>query len=91
MPSAWPDSTPPDETDKPGGNVPLKKLYVYGLVPPLAVIVCEYAVCTVPTVNTQLVPPPPGDSVIAGQVCTTSVYALAPEQLFTSVAWTVKL
>jgi hypothetical protein len=46
-PVAVPEITPADESVKPLGNVPDTTLYVYGLTPPDAESVNEYAVPTV--------------------------------------------
>lgn len=39
----------------PGGSLPLAKLHVYGVVPPVAVSVCEYGVPTTPVFNAVVV------------------------------------
>ncbi len=44
-----PESTPPLDKLVPVGTVPLDTLHVFGAVPPVAVIVCEYALPTVPS------------------------------------------
>jgi hypothetical protein len=80
-----PESTPAEESVKPAGNVPELLLYVYGLVPPPAVIVTLYAVPTVPLANGSA-----GDSVIVPQAGVTA-YCRVPEQPAESVASTVKV
>ncbi len=43
-----PEIVPPDESVKPPGSAPVLTLQVYGVVPPLAASVVEYAVPTCP-------------------------------------------
>jgi hypothetical protein len=43
-----PEIAPAEESVKPAGSVPDDRLHVYGVVPPLAWAVAEYAVPTVP-------------------------------------------
>jgi hypothetical protein len=57
-----PDKTPPEESERPPGRVPLVTLNAYGAVPPEAVIVWLYADPTDAAGNE------PGRSVIAGQL-----------------------
>lgn len=53
---------PPDESVTPAGSVPAVIAKVYGAVPPVAVIGCEYAEPVVPFGKAA------GDSIIVGQV-----------------------
>ncbi len=63
VPVGVPLRTPPLERLKPLGNEPEVTAYVYGPIPPDAVIVWLYAVLCVPAVSGEA-----GDSVIVGAV-----------------------
>jgi hypothetical protein len=78
-----PETKPAEFNVNPAGSEPLKRLKVYGPVPPLAVMVWLNAVPTVPA-DSEV-------SEIAGQLATATLYTLVPEQLFPSVACTVNV
>lgn len=50
-----PESVPPVERLNPAGNMPEPRLQLYGVVPPLAASVVEYATLTCPAVSVEVV------------------------------------
>jgi hypothetical protein len=79
-----PEITPAVDNVSPVGSVPLPRLNEYGLVPPVNVIVCVYAVPEVPPGRLD------GDKAVPVQLTVTE-YCWLPVQLYVSVACTVKV
>src|SRR5471030_2180035 len=83
-PVGVPERTPAVESVRPPGRVPIVTVKVYGLLPPLAVMVWLYAAVVVPSGSAC------GFIVIVGQVMVI-VYDRVPLQPLLAVALTVKV
>jgi hypothetical protein len=81
-----PDNLPPVESINPLGRSPLDSEKLYGLLPPLAVMVVSYARPTLRPVGRVA-----GFNVIVGQPAMVMVYCRSPVQPWLSVATIVKV
>ena len=79
-----PERVPAEESVKPAGKAPVRRLKLYGAMPPLPVKVWLYGVPSEPFGSIE------GAMPIVGQVIWI-VYARPPVQLLASPAWMVKL